>query len=97
MPKFTIDLSQKCVDRLQAHVQRTNDANGTALTLRDWIELHLKEIAIADDLQVAITAIRKEQETTVQDAIQLAVRAKRDQLLAGLEVGDDSKAKKMGG
>ena len=85
MPKFTIDLSRKAVDRLQAHVQRTNDANGTGLTLREWLQLHAQEIAISDDFAAAISAIQKEQETAANDALQAAVRAERDRLLAGLE------------
>ena len=84
MPKYTIDISQKAVDRLQGHVHRTNDANGTGLTLRDWITLHLQEIAISDDFAAAMSAIQKEQETAASDTLQEAVRAKRDQLLADL-------------
>lgn len=84
MPQFTITLSQKAVDRLQVHVQRTNDANGTNLTMRDWVELHLKEIAIADDLAIATQAIQEQQQRDAQDALQAAVRAQRDRLLGDL-------------
>ncbi len=84
MPQFTITLSQKAVDRLQIQVQRTNDANGTTLTMRDWIELHLKEIAIADDLAIATQAIQEQQQRDAQDALQAAVRAQRDRLLGDL-------------
>ena len=59
MPKFTIDLSQKAVDKLQLqHVDRSNGANGTALTLKDWIVLHLNELAITADLPAAIDHVR---------------------------------------
>ena len=81
MPRFTIDLSQKAVDKLQLQVQRTNDAGGTALTLKDWIVLHMKEIAIADDLPAAIEQLHRES----QDTLTAASRAKRDQLLQELE------------
>jgi urease accessory protein UreF len=84
LPQFTITLSQKAVDRLQIQVQRTNDANGTTLTMRDWIELHLKEIAIADDLAIATQAIQEQQQRDAQDALQAAVRAQRDRLLEDL-------------
>lgn len=86
MPRFTIDLTQKAVDRLQAHVQRTNDANGTSLTLREWLELHANEIAISDELAAAIQAIQEQQQQAAQDTLQAAIRVKRDELLANLEV-----------
>ena len=80
MPRFIIDLSQKAVDKLQAHVQRTNDANATSYTLKDWIALHLKELAIADDLPLAIDQLQRES----QDTLNAAIRAKRDRLLQEL-------------
>ncbi len=88
MPQFTITLSQKAVDRLSAQVQRTNDANGTDLAVRDWIELHLKEIAIADDLAAAMRTIQDQQQRDAQDALQAAIRAQRDHLLDGLGEAD---------
>ena len=81
MPRFTIDLSQKAVDKLQLQVQRTNDAQGTTLTLKDWIVLHLKEVATADDLAAAFEQLQRES----QDTLAAASRAKRDQLLQELE------------
>jgi hypothetical protein len=84
MPQFTIDLSQKAVDRLQTQVQRTNDANGTNFTLREWLELHLKEIAIADDLTTAVQAIQEQQQRHAQDALNAAVHTERDRLLQQL-------------
>ncbi len=80
MPNFTINLSQKAVDKLQLHVQRTNDANGTAYTLKDWIVLHLKELAIADDLPAAIDQLQRQS----QDALTAAITTKRDRLLQEL-------------
>jgi hypothetical protein len=55
MRRFIIDLPDKAVDALQTHVQRTNDSTGADLTLKAWIILHLKEIAIAPTLQQAVT------------------------------------------
>ena len=81
MPRFTIDLSQKAVDKLQVQVQRTNDAQGSTLTLKDWIVLHLKEVATADDLAAAFEQLQRES----QDTLTAASRAKRDQLLQELE------------
>jgi len=82
MPRFTIDLSAKAVQKLQPQVQRTNDTNGSTLTLKDWIVLHLKELAIADDLGPAVDLLA----TETQDTLAAAIRAKRDQLLQELEL-----------
>lgn len=84
MPQFTIDLSQKTVDRLQVLAQRTNDTQGTNLTLREWLELHNKEIAIADELATAVQAIQEQQQREAEDTLQAAVRAERDRLLQQL-------------
>ncbi len=81
MPKFTIDLSQKAVDKLQTqHVDRSNGANGTALTLKDWIVLHLNELAITADLPAAIGQLQRES----QDTLTAAIRTTRDRLIREL-------------
>jgi hypothetical protein len=84
VPKFTIDLSQNTVDKLQAQVQRTNENTGSSLTLQQWMTLHLRELAITDELTAAVTAIRDQQQQDAQTALEAAVRAKRDELLAEL-------------
>lgn len=85
MPAFTIDLPQRAVDRLQALVQRTNDANGTALTLRDWLTVHLKELAIADDLAATVQQLQEQHERDARDALHAAARTARDALIADLD------------
>ncbi len=82
MPRFSIELSAKAVQKLQPQVQRTNDSAGTSLTLKDWITLHLNELAIADDLAPAVDQLA----TETQDTLTAAIRAKRDQLLQELEL-----------
>ncbi len=82
MPQFTIDLSTKAVAKLKTITQRTNDAEGTAYTVKQWIVLHLKELAIADDLSPAVDLLA----TETQDTLTAAIRAKRDQLLQELEL-----------
>lgn len=84
MPKFTIDLSQATVDKLQQQVQRTNENTGTSLTLQQWITLHMKEIAIADDLTAAIAALQEQQQRDAQATLDAAITTARDQLLAEL-------------
>jgi hypothetical protein len=85
MPKFTIDLTQNAVDKLQAQVQRTNETNGTDLTTQQWIVLHLQELAIARDLSTAVQSLQQQQQEDADATLQAAIRAKRDQLLQELE------------
>jgi hypothetical protein len=81
VPRFTIDLTQAAVDKLNVQVQRTNETQGTTLTLTQWIALHMKEIATAEDLAVAFEQLQRES----QDDLAAASRAKREQLLQELE------------
>lgn len=84
MPDFTITLTQKAVDKLQQQVQRTNENQGTSLTLKQWMTLHLRELAITDELNAAVTGLRDEQQRDAQTALETAIRTARDQLLANL-------------
>ncbi len=84
MPKFTTTLTQATVDKLQQHVQRTNENAGTTLTLQQWITLHLQELAITDELAAAVTAIQQQQQRDAQTTLDDAVRTARDELLAQL-------------
>ena len=84
MPTFTIDLTDKAVAALQAEVNRTNENQGTALTVQQWITLHLQEIAIAAQFTAAIDQLRKQAETDAQASLETAVKTTRDQLLADL-------------
>lgn len=84
MPDFTITLTQKAVDKLQQQVQRTNENQGTSLTLKQWMTLHLRELAITDELNAAVTGLRDEQQRDAQTALEAAIRTARDQLLANL-------------
>ena len=84
MPKFTIDLTDKTLAGLQAEVNRYNGNTGSALTVADWIDLHLREVAIAPELSAAIDQLRKQQETDANATLTAAITAARDQLLAAL-------------
>lgn len=84
MPDFTITLTQKAVDKLQQQVQRTNENQGTSLTIKQWITLHLRELAITDELNAAVTGLRDEQQRDAQSTLEAAIRTARDQLLANL-------------
>ncbi len=84
MPQYTIDLPQKAVDKLQAVVARYNDTVGATYTVKDWIQQHLKELAIAEQLAVAIDALQKQQEQQARDDLQSAIATTRDQLIQEL-------------
>ena len=81
MPRFTIDLSDAAVARLQAVVSRYNQDQGTALTVQQWFVLHLKEVAIAPDLAVAAEQLQRQAEADAQTVLDAALRAERDRLL----------------
>ncbi len=80
MPKFTLDLTQAAVDGLQTVVQRYNADNGTAVTVQEWLLLHLKELAIQDRLLEAARTLRDQAD---KDA-DAAFRAERQRLLDGV-------------
>ncbi len=84
MPKYTIELPQKAVTKLQAVVARYNDTVGTSLTVKQWIDRHLRELAIAEQLAVAIDTLPKEQEQKMRDDLQTAINTIRDQLIQEL-------------
>lgn len=80
MPSFTITLSAQAVARLQAVVDRYNANTGQTLTVRDWITLHVKEVAIADDLMAEHQRLQRKHE----ESLRAAVEAARKGLIDGL-------------
>lgn len=80
MPRITITLSPLALQRLEAVVSRYNAATGSSLTLTDWIELHLKELAIFDDLVAAHRDLRDRKERELEKEARLL----RDQMLSQL-------------
>ncbi len=84
MPDIAIVLSAKTIAKLEIEVARNNDANGTDLSLDAWVQLHLQEIAIAQELHVAATALQEQQKQDANAAFEQAVNAKRVELLAAL-------------
>ena len=84
MPDFTITLSPKAVQRLKILMQRTNEIEGTSLTLRQWITLHLRELATAEDLSAAITTLQEQTKRDADNTLRAAITTTRDQLLQEL-------------
>lgn len=85
MPKFTIDLTDKAVDKLQAPLARANSAGGTDYTLGEWLQRVVEEMAIADDLRAAVQAIAETEESAKTDRINDQARTVHDELLAALQ------------
>ena len=74
---FTVLLSQAAVDRLTLLKTAYNAEAGTALTLTDWITLHLRELAINAEWSASVQALQRQLELDVQ----AAVRGERTRLL----------------
>ena len=77
MPRFELELSEAAVTGLQRIVARYNADNGSALTVADWILLHLKEVSVQDELLRAADDLRRQAEETAAAAL----RAERTRLL----------------
>ena len=77
MPRFELELSEAAVTGLQRIVARYNADNGAALTVADWILLHLKEVSVQDELLRAADDLRRQAEETAAAAL----RAERTRLL----------------
>jgi hypothetical protein len=80
MPKFTLDLSEAALAGLQGVVARYNADNGTGLTVLDWLHLHVRELAIQDDLLAAAKTLREQAEASADAAF----KAERQRLLASV-------------
>ena len=77
MPTFTITITDLALAGLQAIVARYNADSGTALSVQDWLLLHLKELAIQDELLAAAQTFQRQAEQSAADAI----RTERQRLL----------------
>ena len=77
MPRFDIEISDAALAGLQRVVNIYNANNGSALTVQDWLLLHLKELAVQDDLMRAAEDLRRQAEETAAAALQ----AERQRLL----------------
>jgi hypothetical protein len=80
MPQITVDISAAGAAKLQLIVDAHNNRNQTALSLADWLQLHLREMAVQDDVATAIQALQKQKEDELKDAI----ASERDRLLAAV-------------
>lgn len=78
----TLKLTDALADRMAVIVQTHNDRTGAGVSLEEWLLLHLREVAIAEELVEEGQAIERES----QKALQAAVQAKKNELMAALAV-----------
>lgn len=81
MAKFDIIIPDKLLPGLQRLVDRYNQNAGKTLTVTDWILLHLKELAVSDE----VTAERKRIEAALEAEKEQAVQTLVNQRSAELE------------
>ena len=77
MPRFTIDLSDAALAGLQVLAARYNADNGADLSVQEWLLLHLKELAVQDDLLRIAGELRRQAEADADAAF----KAERQRLL----------------
>lgn len=85
MPKFTIELSDHMMSRLNVIVGRYNADNGSDLTTQAWLELHAREIAIQEDLAAEHAALARQAESDVAAAVRVA----KERLLADVTASEE--------
>ncbi len=73
MPDFTITLRTKAVQRLRAVLQRYNDNQGASLTLKQFLHLHLQEMAVADELDQATRTLTEQVQRDASHTLQAAI------------------------
>ena len=78
MAKYTLTIADAAVPKLQALVAAYNADNGATLTVEAWLTLHVKELAIQDEVVAAAQRFRQQAEADAH----AATLAERDRLLA---------------
>ena len=85
MPDFTIAIPDKALPGLQRTVDLYNGNNGAKLSLRDWVELHVLDIALQEQMQAAVDAIKAQTEAQAQADFDAAIKAERERLIADMK------------
>lgn len=84
MPRITIDVSDGARQRLDLVVADYNATNGTSLAFDEWLELHLRELAVQREMVARIDQLRKQTE----DDLHTAIEAEKQRLLDSVAGGD---------
>lgn len=78
---FTTVISDPTRARLQKLCDRTNKTEPKPLSLTEWLELNLKEMAIQQDLSAAIPGLQTDQQAASETALTEAIASRRRELL----------------
>lgn len=84
MPQFTITFSDAQLVKIQAVVDTFNANSGNSFTVKQWLDLHLQELAIGNELAVLIGTLQKQEEADAKTRLDAAITTARDDLIAGL-------------
>jgi hypothetical protein len=77
MPTIETELTDAAFAGLQRLVTRYNADNGTSLAVDEWVHLHLRELAVQDEIVRAAEDLQKQ----AQDTAAAAIRAERQRLI----------------
>jgi hypothetical protein len=88
MNVITIQLSDSAVAKLQPYMSRTILALGKPLTLEEWVQLHLQELAIQEELAAATQEVQRTLQASVNLTAEVQSAAARQKLLDAVAVDD---------
>lgn len=80
MPQLTIDLTDAAKQRLDLVVADYNATNGTSLTFDEWMDLHLRELAVQRELVTKAEQLKRQTE----DDLHAAIEAEKQRLLSSV-------------
>jgi hypothetical protein len=80
MATFAIEIADAELHRLQALTDRYNSGFGTSLTNGEFLQLHVLEVLVQEELAAKAEQLRRQAETDVN----AAVAAERERLLAAV-------------
>ncbi len=69
MPQHTIDLNDAMQVRMARVVGQHNAAHGAELTVTQWLNLHIRELAIAQDLSAEHDTLVRQAESDMTAAM----------------------------
>jgi hypothetical protein len=84
MPQLTFDITDATRQRLDLVVADYNATNGTSLTLEEWLDLHLRELAVQREFATRVEQLKRQTE----DDLHAAINAERERLLSSVAGGD---------
>lgn len=82
MPEIPIALSDAAYAGLQIVVTRWNAANDGQLTVEAWVDLHLRELAVQDQIVRASEQLQQQ----AQELAAASARAERERLVESMKL-----------